>query len=102
MFINSHLSDFVGPVNQAGALSDFVGTLKQAEAIESFPAGARVEIVGVQGDHKFCQRLESMGLLPGKRVHILKRQGQGLLLKCDHSRLALRLSSAFAIQAVST
>ena len=89
MFINAHLSDFAPAANQV-------------EAIEKFPAGARVEIVGVQGERKFCQRLESMGLLPGKQIHILKRQGQGLLLKCEHSRLALRLSSAFVIQAVRT
>ena len=70
------------------------------QSITHFPEGAVVELLAVSGQRSLCLRLESMGLLPGKRVQVLKNQGQGLLLKTEHTRLALRLSSAFFLEAV--
>lgn len=69
----------------------------EPQPIEFFTAGKWVHICAVRGERQLCQRLESMGLLPGRRVQILKWQGKGLLLKLENTRLALRLSSAFVI-----
>ena len=70
------------------------------QSITNFPEGSLVELSAVSGQKSLCKRLESMGLLPGKKVKILKNKGQGLLLKTEHTRLALRMSSAFLLEAV--
>lgn len=70
------------------------------QPIVNFPEGARVELYSLSGDRSLCRRLESMGLIPGKHVQILKNKGQGLVLKTEHTRLALRVSPAFCLEAV--
>lgn len=70
------------------------------QSIADFPEGARVQIRLLSGDRQLCLRLESMGLAVGKEVQVLKNRGKGLLLKTEFTRLAIRLSPAFALQAV--
>ncbi|HEY9842353.1 MAG TPA: FeoA domain-containing protein [Candidatus Obscuribacterales bacterium] len=70
------------------------------QTIDKFPAGCLVEIHAISGARPLCRRMESMGLLPGKQVQILRNRGRGILLKCENTRLALRLSPAFVIEAV--
>ena len=70
------------------------------QTIESFPEGVEVMISAVQGERQLCKRMESMGLSMGKQVKVLKNRGQGVLLKTENTRLALRLSSAFVLEAV--
>ncbi len=74
--------------------------LGEPKTIDCFPAGAEVEIHAVSGDRQLCKRMESMGLRPGKQVKILKNRGRGILLKTENTRLALRLSPAFVLEAV--
>lgn len=82
------------------------GILEQAfinsepRKIQGFAAGTLVEIHAISGDRQLCKRMESMGLLPGKQVKVLKNRGYSLLLKTENTRLALRLSSAFVLEAV--
>lgn len=81
------------------------GSLKHASAthtsqsIVAFPEGARVQICSLSGDRQICLRLESMGLVSGNVVQILKRRGAGLLLKTEYTRIAIRLSPAFHLEA---
>ncbi|PKL76140.1 MAG: hypothetical protein CVV27_11790 [Candidatus Melainabacteria bacterium HGW-Melainabacteria-1] len=71
-----------------------------AQTIDHFPEGTVVEVHAIRGDRQLCKRIESMGLIPGKQVKVLKNRGRGLLLKCENTRLALRLSPAFVLEAV--
>lgn len=70
------------------------------QSIATFPEGARVQICSFSGERQLCLRLESMGLAVGKEVQVLKNRGRGLLLKTEFTRLAIRLSPAFTLQAV--
>ncbi|MGV3523976.1 MAG: FeoA family protein [Candidatus Sericytochromatia bacterium] len=70
------------------------------QSIDRFPEQAEVEIVAIRGERQLCKRMESMGLVPGRRVRVLKNRGRGLLLKSENTRIALRLSSAFVLEAV--
>jgi len=77
----------------------YTGLARGPQGIETFPEGAVLEIHAISGDRQLCCRLESMGLVPGKRIQVLKNRGKGLLLKTEHTRLAVRLSPAFSLQA---
>ena len=70
------------------------------QTIERFPEGVEIMISSVRGERQLCKRMESMGLSMGKQVKVLKNRGQGVLLKTENTRLALRLSSAFVLEAV--
>ncbi|MBF2055125.1 MAG: FeoA domain-containing protein [Candidatus Sericytochromatia bacterium] len=70
------------------------------QSIAAFSEGACVQIRALSGDRQLCLRLESMGLAVGKEVQVLKNSGRGLLLKTEFTRLAIRLSPAFMLQAV--
>lgn len=72
----------------------------EPQTIDRFPEGAQVQIHAIRGDRLLCKRMESMGLMSGKEVTILKNRGKGILLKTENTRLALRLSSAFRLEAV--
>lgn len=74
--------------------------ISEPQTIQKFAAGNLVEIHAIRGDRQLCKRMESMGLLPGKQVKILKNRGHSMLLKTENTRLALRLSSAFVLEAV--
>lgn len=80
-------------------IQDLPLTLSAPQPIEQFSEGTLVELSAITGERNFCRRLESMGLAPGKQVRILKSRGQALLLKTAHTRLALRLSPAFCLEA---
>lgn len=68
--------------------------------LQGFAVGSLVEIHQIRGDRQLCRRMESMGLLSGKQVKILKNRGHSLLLKTENTRLALRMSPAFVLEAV--
>lgn len=71
----------------------------EPQRISLFPEGSVVELTAVRGESALCRRLESMGLLSGKSVTLLKNRGRGLLLKTENTRLAIRLSPSFEIEA---
>lgn len=72
----------------------------EPRTIDCFPEGSLVEIHAISGDRQLCKRMESMGLIPGRQVRVLKNRGRGILLKSENTRLALRLSPAFVLEAV--
>ena len=46
---------------------------RSPRTIDRFAAGNLVEIHAIRGDRQLCRRMESMGLLPGKQVTILRK-----------------------------
>lgn len=47
-------------------------------------------VVGVSGGHEVQMRLASLGLLPGKRIHVVQRRGHGPVMILVHAgKLAL-------------
>ena len=65
--------------------------------LSSFPSGTSVKILRIQGNKELSKRLESMGVVVGKTVTILKNQGSSLLFKSGQTRLAFRLCKELVI-----
>lgn len=70
-----------------------------AQPIADFKSGARVKITEIKGDKQLCHRLLSMGIFPGREVHILRKQGASLMLRHGHMCLGVRLAPSFVIEA---
>ncbi len=51
--------------------------------------GERVRIVDVSGQRTTTKRLESMGLRVGVECEIVQRQGNGVVVQVENTRLAL-------------
>jgi Fe2+ transport system protein FeoA len=73
--------------------------LAPVQSIAEFSGGEYVRITAISGDSQLCHRLHAMGVFPGREVHILRKQGQSLLIKHGHMSLGIRLSPSFVIEA---
>ena len=69
------------------------------QPIANFAGGEHVRIVTINGVPLLCHRLHAMGVFPGREIHILRKQGQSLLIKHGHMSLGIRLSPSFVIEA---
>ena len=67
--------------------------------IQEVPTGQEVCLSRIEAPLPLRKRMESMGLLTGKKVRIMKKSGQLLVLKSDNTRIALRLDKNFLIYA---
>lgn len=76
-----------------------VRRIATVQSIADFSGGERVRIAAIKGDPSLCHRLHAMGVFPGREVHILRKQGQSLLIKHGHMSLGIRLSPSFVIEA---
>jgi Fe2+ transport system protein FeoA len=65
--------------------------------VKDVPLGTPVTITSVQGDRHLRKRVESMGLLPGRSVIVLRRVGDSVLLKAENARIAIRLTDTLHI-----
>lgn len=59
--------------------------------------GARVRLVGINGNQRSAHRLAELGLTPGVEVTVLTDNGGTLLLAVGDTRLALGCGVAHAI-----
>ena len=65
--------------------------------VKDVPLGTPVTITSVQGERDLRKRVESMGLLPGRSVTVLRRIGDSVLLKAENARIAIRLTDTLHI-----
>lgn len=79
--------------------SESLPVIKRSQPIAEFEGGARVKITEIKGDEQLCHRLLSMGIFPGREVHILRKQGTSLMLRHGHMCLGVRLAPSFVIEA---
>lgn len=64
--------------------------------LDTLTSGSEALLVGLGGDRSFQRRLMEMGLLPGTRIRLVRRNDLGgiLELKVRHSHVSLRKTEA--------
>lgn len=80
--------------------------MKTEKLLQAFPLGmagegARVRIVGIMAGKNLVKRLLAMGMSEDTEVRVLQRQkGNGMVVACGETRLALGMGMAHKIMVV--
>jgi Fe2+ transport system protein FeoA len=57
--------------------------------LNSVNAGSEYRLVALNASAKTRSKLETLGLVPGERIHVLSSTSAGLIIEVKQSRLAI-------------
>ncbi len=69
-----------------------------AQCLVACRPGQRCRLVGIEGGHRFVNRLMGMGLRIGAEVRVMQQRGQDMVVASAGNRIALGASIARHLQ----
>jgi len=66
--------------------------------LEKVEVGKRVKVLKLEGNDESIRKLEAMGIREGKVLEVVQKLGRSIVVKLDHSKVAISKSLAKRIK----
>jgi len=66
--------------------------------LEKVEVGKRVKVLKLEGNDESIKKLEAMGIREGKVLEVVQKLGRSIVVKLDHSKVAISKSLAKRIK----
>jgi len=66
--------------------------------LEKVEVGKKVKVLKLEGNDESIKKLEAMGIREGKVLEVVQKLGRSIVVKLDHSKVAISKSLAKRIK----
>ncbi|WP_029552247.1 FeoA family protein [Thermocrinis jamiesonii] len=66
--------------------------------LEKVEVGKKVKVLELEGNDESIKKLEAMGIREGKVLEVVQKLGRSIVVKLDHSKVAISKSLAKRIK----
>ncbi|WP_333785173.1 FeoA family protein [Thermocrinis sp.] len=66
--------------------------------LEQVEVGKKVKVLKLEGNDEIIKKLEAMGIREGKVLEVVQKLGRNIVVKLDHSKIAISKSLAKRIK----
>jgi len=66
--------------------------------LEKVKVGKKVKVLKLEGNDESIKKLEAMGIREGKVLEVVQKLGRNIVVKLDHSKVAISKSLAKRIK----
>ena len=66
--------------------------------LEKVKVGKKVKVLKLEGNDESIKKLEAMGIREGKVLEVVQKLGRSIVVKLDHSKVAISKSLAKRIK----
>jgi ferrous iron transport protein A len=66
--------------------------------LEKVEVGKRVKVLDIEGKEDSLRKLQAMGIRKGKVLEVVQKLGRSIVVKVDHSKIAISKSLAQKIK----
>jgi ferrous iron transport protein A len=84
------LKEIFSKTDDKGSVTKETGRLSEGKkTLKELKVGETAQIVGFTKQSETVQKVEAMGLRPGKKIRIMQKLGRGILVKTSNSRIVI-------------
>jgi ferrous iron transport protein A len=66
--------------------------------LEKVEVGKKVKVLDIEGKEDSLRKLQAMGIRKGKELEVVQKLGRSIVVKVDHSKIAISKSLAQKIK----